>query len=102
MKKLKKVAGETLVETLVALLILTILMTMLPTVIVTSAKLNKGAEDVETFCTMGLGKDGTRDKESCKVDSVSVFFMSTGMTDEAKMENINVYESEGFYFYESK
>lgn len=47
-RKLKSRSGETLVETLFALLVVVLAMTMLAGSIVSAARVNKGAEDLDT------------------------------------------------------
>ena len=47
-RKLKSNSGETLVETLFALLVVVLAMTMLAGSIVSAARVNKGAEDLNT------------------------------------------------------
>ena len=47
-RKLKNNSGETLVETLFALLVAVLAMTMLAGSIVSAARVNKGAEDLNT------------------------------------------------------
>ena len=47
-RKLKNNSGETLVETLFALLVVVLAMTMLAGSIVSAARVNKGAEDLNT------------------------------------------------------
>lgn len=47
-QKLKSNSGETLVETLFALLVVVLAMTMLAGSIVSAARVNKGAEDLDT------------------------------------------------------
>lgn len=47
-RKLKSKSGETLVETLFALLVVVLAMTMLAGSIVSAARVNKGAEDLDT------------------------------------------------------
>ena len=47
-RKLKSSAGETLVETLFALLVVVLAMTMLAGAIVSAARVNKGAENLNT------------------------------------------------------
>lgn len=50
-QKLKNNSGETLVETLFALLVVVLAMTMLAGSIVSAARINKSAEDLDTaFC----------------------------------------------------
>ena len=50
-RKLKSSSGETLVETLFALLVVVLAMTMLAGSIVSAARVNKGAADLDTaFC----------------------------------------------------
>ncbi len=86
MRKLKKQSGEMLVETLVALLILTMMMVALPVCITTAAKLNSRAENIVTFCNRS--KETPSEDMTLTVDGVEC--------------DVNGYESEGFYYYESK
>ena len=51
-RKLKSRSGETLVETLFALLVVVLAMTMLAGSIVSAARVNKGAEDLDTAFLM--------------------------------------------------
>ena len=57
-RKLKSNSGETLVETLFALLVVVLAMTMLAGSIVSAARVNKGAEDLNTAFRMANKDDG--------------------------------------------
>lgn len=59
-QKLKNNSGETLVETLFALLVVVLAMTMLAGSIVSAARINKSAEDLDTaFRITNDGKSGS-------------------------------------------
>ena len=72
-RKLKSSSGETLVETLFALLVAVLAMTMLAGSIVSAARVNKGAEDLNTAFRMANKDDG-------KEGSVTVIHSSGGET----------------------
>lgn len=70
-RKLKSNSGETLVETLFALLVVVLAMTMLAGSIISAARVNKGAENLDT--AFHLTDEGT-------VGSVTVEHGSGGNT----------------------
>lgn len=56
-QKLKSNSGETLVETLFALLVIVLAMTMLAGAIMSAARVNKGAEDLNTAFQIANAKE---------------------------------------------
>ncbi|MDI9460735.1 MAG: type II secretion system protein [Saccharofermentanales bacterium] len=102
--KLKNKRGETLIEVLVSLLIIVLVMIMLPTAITLAAKLNKQAEekDISTMMdrTAPIAEEVTVTVEysGAVIESLDI----STEADEFAGYDFNVYESEGYYFYDYK
>lgn len=89
-KKLKSSAGETLIETLCALLIVVLAMTMLAGAIVSAARVNKGAEELNTAFLTSKTKP---------VTAVTVTVDRTGGADTSIFVNAFKTEDDNEYCY---
>ncbi len=105
--KLKEKKGETLVETLVSLLIVVMMMAMLAGAVVTSARINKSAEDtVTTYSAEGMtAVNGVTFslktlKQPFKTGvNGNDFSVTSGTSDTEGSTNVHLYKSADGSFY---
>ncbi len=91
LKRIKNKKGETLIEVLVSLVIIVLIMVMLPAAVVVAADLNSKAEKENLSSTM--------QRDNLKTATVKIKYDETEKDLTGK---VNVYESEGYYFYDYK
>ena len=86
--KIKSRKGETLVETLVALLITVLAMTMLAVAIVSAAKVNKGADEINTgFSTFATKSDGSKVSTEKELTNFTIKIKNNSTSSESTVKN---------------
>lgn len=98
-RKLRNTKGETIAETLVTMIILSLAVLMLAGAVVTSARVNKKADNTDTAFTVGTQlPDGTSDSSTVTITEADGSGGFATATKSAELP-VTVYETKNKYIY---